>query len=59
MTFDDWKMQYAHRVRLMAGFKTVEYALENLPHDDILRDCWSAGELPNEAADAEMADWDE
>lgn len=57
--FEEWKTQYAHRVKLIAGVKTVQAAREMMPHDDILQDHWKAGELPNDVADNEMTDWDE
>lgn len=59
MTFEEWREQYAQRVRLMAGFKTLDFAKEHLPHNDILQDCWLAGENPHEAADEEMEGWEE
>jgi hypothetical protein len=59
MTFEEWRNAYAHRVMLMARFKTLAFAMEHLPHNDILMDCWQAGENPNEAADEEMAGWEE
>jgi hypothetical protein len=58
-TFEDWKTQYAHRVKLMARFRSLEFAREHLPHDDILREQWQASDDPNEAADTEMAGWRE
>jgi len=58
MTFEDWKTQYAHRVKLMASYKTLDYAREAMPHDDILREQWEAGDDPNEAADSEMEGWE-
>jgi hypothetical protein len=57
MTFEDWKTEYAHRLKLVAGFKTVEFAREHMPHDDILKEFWETGFTPGEAVD-EM-DWDE
>lgn len=59
MSFKAWKTQYAHRVKLIAGVKTLASALEMLPHDDILEEAWRDGELPNDAADNEMTEWEE
>lgn len=58
-TFPDWKANYAHRVRLVAGIKTLEATMEMLPHDDILKDIFSHGTDPNDAACDEVASWEE
>jgi hypothetical protein len=57
--FFDWKAQYAWRVKLMAGIKTIEAANGMLPHDDILREQWKAGDDPNDAASDEVGTWQE
>jgi hypothetical protein len=59
MTFDEWITAYAHRVKLMAGFKTLDYAMEHIPNREILLESWEAGDNPNEAADEEMSEWEE
>lgn len=61
MTFEDWKLQYRHRVALVAGIKPGCFAetLNMIADDDCLREQWAAGENPNEAADEEMSEWTE
>lgn len=61
MDFEAWKMQFRHRVALIAGVKKecFDETLHMIPHDDVLIEMWSEGELPNDAADNEMTDWDE
>lgn len=61
MTFDEWKLQYRHRIAMIAGVKKKCFAetLHMIPMDDVLIEMWHEGENPNDAADNEMTDWDE
>lgn len=58
MTFEEWKLQYRHRVAMMGGVKPECFAetIHMIPDDLILRECWIEGENPNEAADEMMAE---
>lgn len=61
MTFDEWKLQYRHRVALIAGIKPECFAetLNMIADDECLMENYQAGENPNEAADNEMSHWDD
>lgn len=61
LSFEDWKMQYRHRVALMAGIKPEFFAetLNMIAEDEILQEQWRAGISANDAADEEMSYWEE
>lgn len=61
LSFEDWKLQYRHRVALRAGIKPECFAetLHMIAEEEILREQWSDGVGPNDAADEEMSYWEE